>query len=78
MGARRIWLLLLLFLIPVFGLMVWASLPDLAYSWQIREGAVETGGLGGVFLIKTMLPVSGILMILQGAAVLIDPRLSTG
>ncbi|MCV2892803.1 TRAP transporter small permease subunit [Lentibacter sp. XHP0401] len=68
---------LVLFLIPVFGLMVWAWLPDLAYSWKILEGAIETGGLGGVFLVKTMLPFAGVLMILQGIAVLLDPRLVT-
>lgn len=65
---------LVLFLIPVFGLMVWAWLPDLAYSWKIREGSVETGGLGGVFLVKTMLAFSGVLMILQGIAALLAPQ----
>ena len=67
---------LVMFLIPVFGLMVWAWLPDLTYSWKILEGAIETGGLGGVFLIKTVLPVAGVLMILQGIAVLLDPTLT--
>ncbi|MBK0327786.1 TRAP transporter small permease subunit [Rhodobacteraceae bacterium F11138] len=59
---------LLLFLIPVFGLMGWAFLPDLIYSWSIREGSLETGGLGGVYLVKTMLPVAAVLTILQGTA----------
>ena len=63
---------LLAFLIPVFGLMVWAFLPDLRYSWSIREGAVETGGLGGVYLVKSMVAVSGVLMILQGIAAVLD------
>ncbi len=65
---------LLLFLIPVFGLMGWAFLPDLSYSWSIREGAVETGGLGGVYLVKTMLPVAAVLTILQGVAAVLRPR----
>jgi TRAP-type mannitol/chloroaromatic compound transport system permease small subunit len=64
---------LLAFLIPVFGLMVWAFLPDLRFSWSIREGAVETGGLGGVYLVKTMVAVSGVLMILQGLAAVLHP-----
>lgn len=67
---------LILFLIPVFGLMIWAWLPDLAYSWSILEGAIETGGLGGVFLVKTMLPFAGAMMILQGIAVLLEPESS--
>lgn len=64
---------LVAFLIPVFGLMVWAFLPDLRFSWSIREGAVETGGLGGVYLIKTLVAVSGVLMILQGMAAVLRP-----
>lgn len=64
---------LVAFLIPVFGLMVWAFLPDLRFSWSIREGAVETGGLGGVYLVKTMVAVSGLLMILQGIAAVLRP-----
>ena len=64
---------LVAFLIPVFGLMVWAFLPDLRFSWSIREGAVETGGLGGVYLVKTMVAVSGFLMILQGIAAVLRP-----
>jgi TRAP-type mannitol/chloroaromatic compound transport system permease small subunit len=64
---------LVAFLIPVFGLMVWAFLPDLRFSWSIREGALETGGLGGVYLVKTMVAVSGLLMILQGIAAVLRP-----
>ncbi|WP_281984922.1 TRAP transporter small permease subunit [Thalassorhabdomicrobium marinisediminis] len=75
-GRVADWVALALFIVPVFGLLVWAWLPDLAYSWRIREGAIETGGLGGIFLIKSMLPLAGALMILQGLAVLLDPRLT--
>lgn len=64
---------LLLFLIPVFGLALWAYWPDLLYSWSIREGAVETGGLPGLFLVKTALPVSAALMIVQGVASVLQP-----
>lgn len=66
---------LVAFLIPVFGFLAWAWMPDLIYSWSIREGAIETGGLGGIYLVKTAIPLSGVLMILQGIAVLIDPEL---
>ncbi|TDE34335.1 TRAP transporter small permease subunit [Antarcticimicrobium sediminis] len=65
---------LVVFLVPVFGLLAWAWMPDLIYSWSIWEGSIETGGLGGVFLVKTTLPLSGVLMILQGIAVLLDPE----
>lgn len=75
-GYGRIadWIALVIFLIPVFGLMVYAWWPDLIYSWSILEGAVETGGLAGLFLVKTMLPLSALAMILSGLAVLLDPK----
>ena len=40
MGYRRAAdaLALVLFLMPVFGLMVWAWWPQVVYSWSIREG----------------------------------------
>lgn len=61
-------LALVAFLIPVFVLMIWAYLPHLAYSWSIREASIETGGLGGLYLVKTALPVAAALTILQGIA----------
>lgn len=64
---------LVAFLIPVFSLMVWAFWPDLRYAWAIREGSVETGGLGGVYLVKSMVAVAGVLMIVQGIAAILQP-----
>lgn len=57
---------IVLLLLPVFILSIYLVYPDIAYAWQIREGSRETGGLGGVYLIKTLFPISCGLMILQG------------
>ena len=57
---------IVLLLLPVFLLSIYLAYPDIVYAWQIREGSRETGGLGGVYLIKTLFPVSCVLMILQG------------
>ncbi|ASJ75428.1 TRAP transporter small permease subunit [Granulosicoccus antarcticus] len=57
---------IILLLLPVFILSIYLVYPDIAYAWQIREGSRETGGLGGVYLIKTLFPLSCVLMILQG------------
>jgi TRAP-type mannitol/chloroaromatic compound transport system permease small subunit len=66
---------LVVFLIPLFGLIVWAGWGDLVSSWRVREGSVTPGGLGGLYLVKTVLPVAAVLMIVQGiAAVLAPPR----
>ena len=61
-----------LLLIPVFSLSIYLVYPDILYAWQIREGSRETGGLGGVFLVKTLFPVSCVLIILQGIALLLQ------
>ncbi|MDV2965717.1 TRAP transporter small permease subunit [Nitratireductor aquimarinus] len=63
-----------LFLVPVFGLIIWADWADLAYSWSIREASVETGGLPGLFIVKTALPLGAAMMILQGIAMVLEPR----
>ncbi|WP_143089833.1 TRAP transporter small permease subunit [Tropicimonas isoalkanivorans] len=55
-------------LIPVFGLTIYWVWPDIVYSWSIREASAETGGLPGLFLVKSMLPLACALMILQGVA----------
>lgn len=59
---------IVVFLIPVFALTIWWVWPDVAYSWSIREASAETGGLPGLFLVKSMLPLACALMILQGLA----------
>lgn len=60
-----------LFLIPVFGMTLWLVMPQVLYSWAIREGGVETGGLPGFFIVKTALPVACALMLVQGVAVVL-------
>ncbi|MBK5934291.1 C4-dicarboxylate ABC transporter substrate-binding protein [Rhodovulum imhoffii] len=65
---------LILFLIPVFALMLYAYWPDLRYAWSIREASLETGGLGGLYLVKTTLPVSAALMIVQGVAAVVSSQ----
>lgn len=65
---------LLLFLIPVFGLMIWAWWPQMVYSWSIREASLETGGLPGLWLMKTLPVIAAALTILQGVAAVLRGR----
>lgn len=58
----------LLFLLPVAGFMIWVSLPYVSNSWQILEGSSEVGGVPGVFLLKTLIPLTGVLLFCQGIA----------
>ena len=72
--ARRIDMVgVLALLIPVFALTAYFVAPDILYSWSILEGSIETGGLPGYFLVKTALPVSCLLMMIQGIARLLAP-----
>ena len=58
----------ILFLLPVAGFMIWVSLPYVIDSWQILEGSSEVGGIPGVFLLKTLIPLTGVLLFCQGIA----------
>lgn len=57
-----------LFLLPVAVFMIWVSLPYVSSSWQILEGSSEVGGIPGVFLLKTLMPLTGLLLLTQGIA----------
>lgn len=53
----------LFFGIPVFGMLVWHGWPHIQQSWSIFEGSRETGGLPGLFLVKSTLLVMTVLMV---------------
>ncbi len=56
-----------LFTLPVFGLMLWNAWPLVAGSWAIFEGSRETGGLPGLFLVKSTIVVMCLLVLLRAA-----------
>ncbi|MEM7220947.1 MAG: TRAP transporter small permease subunit [Pseudomonadota bacterium] len=58
----------LLFLLPVTVAVIWFCWDYVAASWRIREGSPEVGGIPGVFLLKTLLPLGAALLLLQGVA----------
>ena len=62
---------IVLLLLPAFGLTLWLVMPEVRYAWSIREGSRETGGLGGVWLVKSVLPLACVLMLVQGVALLL-------
>lgn len=66
---RRVdWLGDLFLALPVFALMVWTAFPLVRSSWIILEGSPETGGLPGLYIVKTcllILPVLVVLLLLQ-------------
>lgn len=59
-------------LYPLFGFILYWVWPDITYAWSIFEGSRETGGLAGLFLVKSTLPLVAVLMIIQGSYVLLN------
>ena len=55
-------------LMPVAATMVATSYDYVFDSWRVLEGSPEVGGLPAVFLLKTLLPVSAVLLFVQAAA----------
>lgn len=56
----------LLLLMPVMIFVILVSLGYVGASWAILEGSPDSGGIPGVFLLKTLIPLFAALMILQG------------
>ncbi len=57
-------------LLTPFALAVlWTSQGYVTRAWQIREASREAGGLPGVFLLKSLIPLAALLLFLQGLAV---------
>lgn len=61
----------LLLLLPTCLLIIWVSLPYVESSVQLLEGSRETGGLGGVFILKAVIPLTAVLLFLQGLSMAI-------
>jgi TRAP-type mannitol/chloroaromatic compound transport system permease small subunit len=58
-----------IFLLLPFALMVAVlSLPYVERSWEIMERSRETSGLPFVYLLKTLIPLFGVLLAMQGVA----------
>lgn len=54
------------FLLPMCGFLLYASWGYALSSWQIHESSASTGGLPGLYLVKTIIPLTALLMLLQG------------
>lgn len=56
----------LLLLVPLCAFLVWDSRSYVLQSWQIREASREAGGMQGLFLLKSLIPLGMGLVLLQG------------
>ena len=62
-----------LFLLPLCVTVLIVTWPYAAASWQVREGSPEVGGLPGVFILKSLLPMMALWLLLQTLAELLRP-----
>jgi TRAP-type mannitol/chloroaromatic compound transport system permease small subunit len=58
----------LVLLLPFCAFIVAISVDYVASSWAVREGSRDPGGLPGWYLVKALVPLSAVLLALQGLA----------
>jgi TRAP-type mannitol/chloroaromatic compound transport system permease small subunit len=58
----------IVFLLPLCAFILASSLAYVGESWGMRETSAEPGGIPGVFLLKTLIPLMAINLALQGIA----------
>lgn len=58
----------LFLLMPVNGFILLISWQYVSDSWSILESSRNSGGLPGIFLLKTYLPIMAVLLMLQGVS----------
>ena len=57
-----------LFLLPLCGYVFFESWPYVLQSWEIHETSREAGGLRGLYLLKSVIPLTAALLALQGVS----------
>lgn len=58
-------------LIPVASIVTWSSWSYVGNSWRILESSMESSGLPLVFVLKTAIPVFGIMIAAQGVVMVL-------
>ncbi len=62
----------LLLLLPVCVFIIWSSWEYVINSWEVKESSRNSGGLPGVYLLKTGIIMMAILLILQGISLFLN------
>lgn len=61
----------LLLTLPLMIFIGWSSWEFVQESWRINEGSTDSGGLGGVYLLKSLLPLMAVSVSVQAIAELL-------
>ena len=60
-----------LLLLPTCGWIAYSAWDYVVSSWQVNESSLETGGMPGLFLLKTLIIVTPALLLLEGLALVV-------
>ncbi len=55
----------IIFIIPTSLFIIYSSIDMVTQSWSLLEGSSEAGGLDLVFILKSVIPITGVLIFLQ-------------
>ena len=58
----------IVFLLPLGLVLLWTGWSYAGRSWSILEGSPEVSGIPAVFLLKSLIPALGLLLLLQACA----------
>lgn len=61
----------LVLLLPLCIFFIWVSADYVLASWSQWEGSREAGGLPIVFILKSFIPLLGLLLLLQGISIML-------
>lgn len=61
----------LVLLLPMCVFILYSSYDYVLFSWRLQEGSPEPGGLDYVYIMKTLIPLSALLLFIQAIAELI-------
>jgi len=73
-AARKAWIDAIgsiLFLLPFALFLLFASFTFVVNSWAIGETSADAGGLNFVYVLKTLIPISGLLLAMQAISELV-------
>ena len=56
----------LFLLLPLCAFIVWSSWDYVSESWRIKETSWQSGGIAYLYLLKSIIPLTAILLALQG------------
>jgi TRAP-type mannitol/chloroaromatic compound transport system permease small subunit len=62
----------LFLLIPTCACIVWSAWGYVLASWRVHESSLETGGLHGLFLLKSLIVVTPLLVAIEGIAIVVQ------